>query len=194
MVPVSDLGLGFRVHSSSALVIAVRGPAASPVVVHREQVRLIDDPALEEPYHAAVGRPLDEAAALIASVEETATARAASVIGGFAESLGAVAAVGVVGGNRTVPTDLARVLTKHALLHAGERALYERALVAGAGRAGLAVSTLPATGSLLDEASAAVGVPLVPVLTALGKAVGPPWQKDHREAAAAALVALAAHA
>jgi hypothetical protein len=176
------------------LVVAVRGPATSPVVVHREQVTLVDDPALEEPYHAAVGRSLDEAAALIASVEETATARAASVIGGFAESLGAVAAVGVVGGNRTVPTDLARVLTKHALLHAGERALYERALVAGAGRAGLAVSTLPATGSLLDEASAAVGVPLVPVLTALGKAVGPPWQKDHREAAAAALVALAAHA
>jgi hypothetical protein len=44
----------------------------------------------------------------------------------------------------------------------------------------------------LDHASRVLGVALEPSLAALGKAMGPPWQKDHKEATAAALVALAA--
>ena len=37
-----------------------------------------------------------------------------------------------------------------------------------------------------------LGVALEPTLASLGKAIGPPWQKNYREATAAALVALAA--
>jgi hypothetical protein len=87
-------------------------------------------------------------------------------------------------------TDLARILTSHALLHAAERDLYEQAVIEGANRAGLPVTTVPATGKLLDHASQVLGVELGPSLAALGKAVGAPWQKNHKEATAAALVAL----
>ena len=52
---------------------------------------------------------------------------------------------------------------------------------------------------LIEDAalSALVGgavydAPLEPALAALGPSIGPPWQKHHKEAAAAALVALAA--
>jgi hypothetical protein len=122
-------------------------------------------------------------------VEEAAASCAAAAIGGLVTSLGSVAAVGVVGGNRSVP-DLSRILTKHALLHAAERDLFERAIIEGATRAGLPVTTLAATGKLFDEASQMLDVALAPTLTALGKSIGSPWQKDHKEATAAALVAL----
>ena len=186
------IGLGWRVHSWWAVVVGVSGPAGSPVIVHREQVTLIDDESLREPYHAATAVPRGEAPALIESVRQAASAAAEAAIRDLVSSLGAVAAVGVVGGNRRLP-ELAQILAKHARLHEAERDLYERAIIQGAARAALPVTTVPATGKLLSEASDALGVPLEPVLGVLGKSIGPPWQKNYREATAAALVALAAH-
>ncbi|MEY2472702.1 MAG: hypothetical protein QOK28_2031 [Actinomycetota bacterium] len=183
------IGLGWRVHSWTAVVVAVRGPAESPHIVHREQVTLLDDESLREPYHAAAALPRDEAPGLITSVEEAATTAAAETIRRFVASLGSVAAVGVVGGNRKLP-ELPRILAKHALLHAAERAMYEQAIIEGAKRAGRSATTIPATGALFAHASEVLGVKLEPSLAALGKSIGPPWQKAHKEATAAALVAL----
>jgi gamma-glutamyl-gamma-aminobutyrate hydrolase PuuD len=186
------IGLGWRVHSWRALVVAVRGSATSPEIVHREEITLIDDEATREPYHAACGVPIDEARALIGSVEKAAAAAAAKAIEGFVSSLGSVAAVGVVGGNRKVPSELSARLASHATLHASERDLYERAIIEGATISELPVVTIPATGKLLAVASDVLGVKLEPTLASLGRSVGRPWQKDHREATAAALVALKA--
>lgn len=183
------IGLGWRVHSWSAVMVAVSGSPASPVVVHREKVALLDDVSAREPYHAAAARPLDEAPALIGSVEAAAEAAAAATIREFIASLGPVAAVGVVGGNRRLP-ELAQILASHALVHAAERDLYEQAIIRGASRAGLPVTTIPATGRLFDDASQLLGVAIEPSLAALRSSIGPPWQKDHKEATAAALVAL----
>jgi hypothetical protein len=183
------IALGWRVHSSSAIVVAVQGSARSPVVVHREQVTLVDDESLREPYHAAVAVPIAEAPALIASVKRIAVDAAVAAVRELAAFLGQIVAVGVVGGDRQVP-ELARILAAHARLHAAERDLYERAIVEGAAEVGLAVATIPATGKLFDYASEVVGAAVEPSLAALGKTIGPPWQKDYREAAAAALVAL----
>jgi hypothetical protein len=188
---VAKIGLGWRVVHQSAVVVGVSGAPDAPNVVLRETITLLDDPATQEPYHVAAGVPRADAPALIESLAETATAAAASAIRGFVSSLGSVAAVGVVGGDRRLP-ELDRILTKHALLHAADRNLYEQAIIEGAARAGLPVATLSASGKLFDEASDRVGVALAPALTALGKTIGPPWQKDHKEAAAVALVALAA--
>jgi hypothetical protein len=183
------IGLGWRVHSSSAVVVAVTGPAATPVVVHRETITLIEDDSIREPYHAATAVPLAEAPALITSAEKAAAAAAEAAIRGLVSSLGPVAAVGVVGGNRKLPA-LPEILEAHARLHAAERDLYEQAIVQGASRAGLPATTIPATGRLFAEASRVLGVALEPALAALGTSIGPPWQKDQKEATAAALVAL----
>lgn len=192
--PMQDttIGLGWRVHSWWAVVVAVSGTAASSVIVHRERVTLLDDASVREPYHAAVALPLDDAPAFIKSIEKAAAAAAVETIRGFVSSLGHVAAVGVVGGNRRLPTELPRILAKHALLHAADRALFEQAVIQGATGAGLPVTTIPATGTLFDHASQVLGFALEPSLAALGKSIGPPWQKDHKEATAAALVALKA--
>lgn len=186
---MSAIGLGWRIHSWSAVVVAVSGEPASPVIVHRETVTLLDDPSLQEPYHAAVGRPHDEALALFRSVEEAAASAAASATSGLVATVGPVTAVGVVGGGRRLP-ELSRILASHALLHAAERDLYEQAVIEGATRTGLPVTTVPATGKLMDHAQQVLGVELKRTLSALGKTVGSPWQKDHREATVAALLAL----
>src|SRR5690349_20543816 len=105
------IALGWRVHAWTAVVVAVSGTAASPVVVHRDEVTLMDDEALREPYHAAAAGRRDDAPALIEGVASTATDTAVELIRGFIGSLGDVAAIGVVGGDRKLP-DLARILTK----------------------------------------------------------------------------------
>jgi hypothetical protein len=191
MTKDTTVGLGWRVHSWWAVVVGVSGPAASPVIVHRERVTLVDDESVREAYHAAAAVPLDDAPALIASVEKAATAAAAAAIGGFVSSLGSVSAVGVVGGDRRLP-ELPQILVKHARLHEAERDLYEKAIIQAATRAGLPVTTIPATGTLFEHASQVLGVALEASLTALGKSIGPPWQKNYKEATAAALVALKA--
>ncbi|MEN3273314.1 MAG: hypothetical protein V7636_2075 [Actinomycetota bacterium] len=183
------IGLGWRIHSTSAVVVAVRGPASSPEIVHREEVVLVDDPSRQEPYHAAVGMPLDEARVFITSMEETVASAAASVLSGLCSSLGSVTAVGVVGGNRRLP-ELPRILESHARLHAADRDLYEQAVIEGATRAGLSVTSVPATGRLFDQASQMLGVDIEQVLSSLRASIGPPWQREHKEATAAALVAL----
>lgn len=186
---MTAIGLGWRIHSWWAVVVAVSGTAAAPVVVHRDRVTLVDDPSVQEAYHAAGGLPFDEAPAFIRSVQEKAASVAASVITEFSSSLGAISTTGVVGGDRRLP-ELSRILVKHALLHAAERDLYEQAVIEGARRVGLPVTTLPATRKLFSHASQTLGVDLEPVLAALGKSIGSRWQKAHREATAAALVAL----
>jgi hypothetical protein len=163
------IGLGWRVHSWEA---------AAELVGRR--------------VGADAERALDQARALIASVEKAAAAAAEAVIRGFASSVGPIAAVGVVGRNRPLPTELAQRLASHARWHAAERDLYEQALIQGATRAGLPVRAIPATGALFNQASQVLGVALQPLLAALGKSIGPPWQKPQKEATAAALVALKA--
>ena len=189
---VTAIGLGWRVHSWWAVVVAVSDSATSPVILHRERVTLLDDASVREPYHAAFALPASEVPALIDSVEKAAAAATVATIRGFISSLGPVAAVGVVGRNRRPPTELPRILASHARMHASERDLYEQAVIQGAARAGLPVTTIPATGTLFNHASHVLGVAIEPSLAALGKSIGPPWQKDHKEATAAALVALEA--
>ena len=176
-------------HASSAIVVAIGGSAASPVIAHREVVSLLDDVTRQEPYHVAAALPLDEAPSVIRSVAEAATEGAVIALQRLMDSLATVAATGVVGGDRKLP-ELSRILQKHALLHAAERALYEQAIVDGATRLGVPVTTVPATGSLFSDASKALGVDVESSLAAVVKTIGPPWKKDDREAAAAALVAL----
>lgn len=171
--------------------MAVSGSAASPVILRRDRITLVEDESVREAYHAAAGVPLAEAPAVIESVEVAATAAAAEAVRDLASALDGVVAVGVVGGGRRLPDELPKRLATHALLHASERVLYEQAVIRGATDAGLPVTTLPATGKLLEHASDVLGVPLGPAPAGIGEAVGPPWQKDHKEATAAALVALA---
>ena len=65
------------------------------------------------------------------------------------------------------------------MLHAAEGALYEEVVLDAAARA-----DLPAV--LVEERAIEISA----ALDAAGKKLGPPWQKDHKLAASAALIAV----
>jgi hypothetical protein len=167
------------------VIVAVAGSPGAPLILDRRRVELSDGSLPVQPYHAAAdsGLARAETAKLITEVEELAASCAAAALAEIAAAVGAgpseVAGVAVVAKDRLLPEDLARILRSHALLHAAEGDLYEQALIEGAARAGLPVQRVTTTSA-----------PINPSLDAAGRALGPPWQKDHKMAAAAALSVL----
>ena len=172
--------LGWRSHSGWAVFVVARRPGPAPDVLARGRVDLVKGSLPRQPYHAIVegGLSLRAGSALIARVEKAAVTAAIAATESAVNDH-SVAAVGVVGRNRNVPDELERILASHALLHAAEGDLFERALIDAATHVGLPV--------LLVEPH---GITIGPALDGAGKVLGPPWQKDHKHAAAAALAAI----
>jgi len=172
--------LGWRSHSGWAVLVAVRGPSAFPQVLVRRRIELVDDSLPRQPYHAIAeeGLSLRAGEALIERVEKMARAAAVASTESVRDECG-VDAVGVVGRVRAVPDELEKILASHALLHAAEGDLYARALIDAATHVGLHAL-------VLDPAS----IEIPATVADGGKALGPPWQKDHKLAASVALAAL----
>jgi hypothetical protein len=99
--------------------------------------------------------------------------------------------VAVVGEPREIP-DVATVLSSHARMHACEGEQYRRGLIAAAN--GFRLSTLRIGSTELTGRLATIlywtSARTQSELAAVRAEIGPPWQKDHKEAALAALAAL----
>jgi hypothetical protein len=194
-----QVALGWKAHSGWAALVAVGGDLRAPVLALRERVALVpdDEPYAKAPYHAGerVGG---------AEAREIAERGVATVRGFVPGAIRAVlkqcrdaghtacgCAVLVGSGMPAWTTD--EILAVHFRMHKAEGELFRDALVAGARACGLALTTLPDK-TALAGAARALGCErraLDAALAALGKAAGPPWGKDQKEAAAGALVALA---
>jgi hypothetical protein len=80
----------------------------------------------------------------------------------------------------------------HFRMHQAEGVLFRDALINAAQKCSLKVIELPAK-TLLSYAENTLRTPsadLSQTISALGKLAGPPWGKDHKEAALAAMIAL----
>jgi len=187
---MADVAIGFRDHSGWAVAVVV---STEPAVLGRRRLELCDPDLPRQVYHAAAGKPLDRAGALVTKVEANVVATASSAVAELAADLlragHRVRAVGVPVGTVKVPEDLGAILGSHPMLHAAEGELYREALADSAEAAGLPVVRFVAK-SLMREASAITGRPIEETLATLGRNLGPPWAKDQKEAAAAALLAL----
>lgn len=171
--------LGWRCHSGWAVMVVASGTPASPRVLARERVQLVEEPLPRMAYHAIQEYELSlrDGKALIGKVRRAATTAATKATKRAAKAFD-IEAVAVVGKVRNIPDDLPRILAAHSLLHAAEGALYEEVILEAAARAGL-----PAV--LVEERS----IEISSALDTAGKKLGPPWQKDHKLAATAALLA-----
>jgi hypothetical protein len=149
-------------------------------VLARQRVELVDGEELpRHAYHVAQQQALSvqSATALVERVERAAITTAVDAMQAVVDEFG-VQAAGVVAKPRSLPS-LERILGSHALLHAAEGALFERALVGAAGEIELPVSVSEPGRLVVDDA-----------LDAMRKTLGPPWGQDQKLAAAAALVAI----
>lgn len=176
------LGLGISVHTGWAEAVAAGTRKGDIHVVLRTRLQLIDPNLPRQAYHAAKGMPAAKAQALVDEVAADAHRQARRALEAVpAEIDGEVRGLGLIGEAKSIPTDVAKVLASHALMHAAEGEMYRQALVDAANALDLRVQRIPthALDTEMDDA-----------LSRLGRALGPPWRKDHKQATLAALAAL----
>jgi hypothetical protein len=166
--------------TADAVTVAVEDERVD--VVDRRSVHLRPRGGRAFPYHAAMDAPPDERDAIIAAGLEAAELKATDAVAALGADL-EFEAIGVVisRGVRHIP--LEKVLTSSRLFHMAEATVYQQALRAAANNLGL-----PCTIVAFNDAE---NHDLWPVVSALGKALGPPWRKDQKFAAVAACLAAA---
>jgi hypothetical protein len=196
---MAEAALGFSVHTGWSAVVAVTGPVSAPRVLDRRRIELIGSTGRGSAfvYHAA--RELDAVAAelLITSARTLGGRLAESALAELLTRLTVrgdrVVAAGIpVSGGKPLPP-LPDILRSHSLVHSAEGALFRQVLVEASAACGLRVEVVSRR-DLAKRAAAVMGVrtdALVSRLAALGKALGPPWAQDQKDAALAALIALA---
>jgi hypothetical protein len=128
----------------------------------------------------------------IASAHALAAKRIGEAAASLRKSGYEVAGCGVLVGPGMPRWTTEQILAVHVRMHQAEGELFRDVLVGGTRACGLVLTTVREK-SALDDAAAAIGMSrarLDAQIADLGKAAGPPWGKDQKEAAAAALAAL----
>lgn len=189
------VAFGLKARTGRATLVAVAGAAHEPLLIERSQIPLLPDGAWA-PYHAAKGLAAPDARASvarsIASAQRLATTAMREAVRRFTDAGHQLCGCAVLVGTGMPDWSTDEILAVHVRMHKAEGELFREVLVAGARACDLALTTL-ADKSVLDDAGKMLGLTrarLDQILFALGKSAGPPWGKDQKEAAAAALVAL----
>jgi hypothetical protein len=188
------VALGLKARTGRAILVAI-GVSRELQVLARSQFLLLPAGAFA-PYHAAEGLP---AAAARQSVERSIAAAHRLAEEGIRRAVEAmteagheVCGSGLLVANPMPPWSTDEILAVHVRMHQAEGQLFRDVLVAGSRACGLAATSLREK-TALDDAASSLGLDRTDLearLAALGKTVGPPWGKDQKEAAAAAIVAL----
>jgi len=181
--------VGAADHGGWAVLITV---ARGGTLIDRRRVELIDAGLPNLPHHHdGQGLPIGEAVALVERVRRSANACAAACLDALAASL-PVTVEGIA--LRTcppLPGTVAERITDYRAQCVADWVMYREALAKAAGARGWFVEWYDAK-CVFDAAAKALGRKSIDGLLAeTGETLGPPWQKDHKMAMAAAIAASA---
>ena len=200
--PEVTSAVGVAEHGSSAVLVTI-GPDRE--LLDRRRIDLTESGLPTHPHHHegswAVGRYRDspwareislaEAVELVARVRESAARGAREGLEALAATLPVpIAAIAIRVCPALPPTTEERIADNRAQAVA-DSVMYREALVAAAEARGWSVHWYDREGVFPDAAAALGREDVDAALSAMGRAVGPPWQARHKLAAAAALAALA---
>jgi hypothetical protein len=195
------VALGLRAHSGWAALVALGREARGLAVVERRRLELVDaaDAAwAKQPYHAAEGLDPEDARDVVERAVAAAHRHAERELGAAAERARSagheVAACAVLMGDPLPGWSVAEVLAVHFRMHKAEGVLFREALAEAAGRVGLPLVPLREK-DLPTLAARTLGKApdaLAREVAGLGRPLGPPWGRDQKDAALAALVGLTA--
>ena len=173
--------LGLRVKLGWALAVVVEpDESRQPAVVARDELHVGAAHKIFG-YHAALEAEPDERAHVVAAAAARAADAATELLADALAEHDADVVAGVGGrGVRRIPID--RILASSQLFHTAEAEILQDALVEAAERLGVPCRRVPFADIESD--------PSWPVISGLGKTVGPPWRKDHKHAATAAWMSL----
>jgi hypothetical protein len=193
------IALGLKAHSGWAALVGLGLDERELGVVDRRRVELVEEgegPWAKQPYHAAEGLNPNKAREVVTRGVEAARRVARREIQAALERMRQggheIVACAVLVGAPMPEWSVDEILAVHFRMHKAEGVLFRDALARAALGCGLRLVSIPEK-ALLELAERILAGPassLTNRLAALGKSVGPPWGKDQKDAALAAMIAL----
>jgi len=196
---MKSAAIGVRVHSGWGAVVAVAGSPASPAIIERSKITIIDpkSPGAMQPYHYAASRELAAAEKHIARSAADCNRLAVKALTelcaqlrdrGFAVTGAAI----LLSSAKPLPA-LDKILAAHPMIHTAEGEFFRQAF-----RHAFESLSIPVTGirerDVEAHAQKTFGRAATEVqkwLNDAGRALGPPWTTDQKAAALAAAIVLA---
>ncbi len=196
--PAVFAAVGVASHAGWAGLVTVALRERSVAVIDRRRVQTIDPGLPCQPYHhEATELPLAEAQALVDRVEASVASCSRRALAQLCAHLAPVrlVALAIREEPTPIPDALADVLASYRATCAADGEMYRRAFRAAAAELGIEV-VQHHKGDELRNAARALQWSEARTqkrISELGRELGPPWPADHRDAAAAAIAALARH-
>ena len=187
---------GLKAHSGWAALVVLGTQKDDLVVVDRRRIELVEDQWARQPYHAAEGLKSEVARDLVKrginAAHKIAVREIRAALKRETDRKNEVKACAVLVGSPMPDWSIDEILAVHFRMHKAEGVLFRDALVRAAKECKIKAIEIPEK-ELLSHAEQVLKTPanqLSAQISALGKAAGPPWGKDQKEAALAALIAL----
>jgi hypothetical protein len=193
------VALGLKAHSGWAALVVIGIAGREFEVIERRRIELVeerDSHWAKQPYHAAEGLDPKAAREIVKRGTEAAYRIAQREMRAAVKLLRAreheVVACAVLVPNPMPEWSVAEILAVHFRMHKAEGVLFPDALARAAEVCDLRLIAIPEK-LLSEHAEKALARPLNSItkqVTTLGKTAGPPWGKDQKTAALAAMIAL----
>jgi hypothetical protein len=190
--------LGFRVHSGWGVLVAVSSSTNSVELIERRRVVTADPkiPGANQPYHFAASLSLSEAEEYLAKSAAVSESLACATIEEVVRELQErdyrlLGSAVLWAAGRPLPP-MANILGAHSLIHAAEGEFFRNAFQRACERLKISAARIKER-ELDEQVNATFGEAasrLQRRIASLGRAIGPPWTKDHKLATLAAAVIL----
>ena len=191
-----NVAFGMKAHSGWAALVVLGKQNDEFVVVDRRRIELVENEWAKQPYHAAEGLKSEVARDLVQrgidAAHKFAVREMRAALKREADRKNEVKACAVLVGSPMPDWSVDEILAVHFRMHKAEGVLFRDALVHAAKECKIKAVEIPEK-ELSNYAERELKTPagkLASQLSLLGKAAGPPWGKDQKEAALAAMIAL----
>ena len=184
------VAFGLKAHSGWAALVGVGERDGDVAMTDRRRIELVLEAWQKQPYHAAEHLQPDAARDTVArgidAARKGAVRELQAALARAAEQQHDVTACGVLVGNPMPDWSVDEILAVHFRMHKAEGVLFRDVLLQAAADCGLRPVPVPEKQSGVDRR-------LQHTIATLGRSAGPPWGKDQKDAALAALIALNSH-
>ena len=183
--------IGLKTHSGWAALVAIGKDRRREFhLIERRRIELVDEPWAKQPYHAAEGLRIEEARNVVRRGIDAARAIAVREMKAAIQRLRdagySTVSCGVITGSpmpAVWTTD--DILAVHFRMHKAEGVLFQDVLLRAAEACSLKAVSVNEK-HLFEE-----GQTQMELITKIGREAGPPWRRDQRSAALAAMTAFA---